>query len=69
MGGQIRGSKEHAGQFRGTLDKAQKRFVALVRVEERDANHSPQDAAVQGATLNSNVVRRRDQPGGSTVTL
>jgi rubrerythrin len=29
----------HAAQFRATLEKAQKRFAALARVEERHANH------------------------------
>ena len=39
MSGQIEESKVHAAQFRATLDKAQKRFAALVRVEERHAAH------------------------------
>jgi rubrerythrin len=29
----------HAAQFRATLEKAQKRFAALAKVEERHANH------------------------------
>jgi rubrerythrin len=37
--GQIAESKEHAEQFRATLEKAAKRFAALARVEERHANH------------------------------
>lgn len=39
MNGQIEESKVHAAQFRATLEKAQKRFAALARVEERHANH------------------------------
>ncbi len=49
MDEQIAESKEHAAQFaaalaqaaalKTTLDKAQKRFAALARVEERHANH------------------------------
>ena len=49
MDAQIAESKEHAAQFaaalaqaaalKTTLDKAQKRFAALARVEERHANH------------------------------
>jgi rubrerythrin len=37
--GQIEESKIHAAQFKATLDKAQKRFAALAKVEERHANH------------------------------
>jgi len=37
MRGQIAESKEHAEQFKAVLDKAQKRFSALKRVEERHA--------------------------------
>ena len=37
--GQIAESKEHAEQFRATLEKAAKRFAALAKVEERHANH------------------------------
>jgi rubrerythrin len=37
--GQIAESRAHAAQFRATLEKAQKRFAALARVEERHANH------------------------------
>ena len=37
--GQIAESREHAAQFRATLDKAAKRFAALAKVEERHANH------------------------------
>jgi rubrerythrin len=36
---QIAESKEHAEQFRKTLETAAKRFAALARVEERHANH------------------------------
>jgi rubrerythrin len=36
---QIAESKEHAEQFRITLEKAAKRFAALTKVEERHANH------------------------------
>lgn len=36
---QIAESREHAQQFRATLQKAQKRFAALAKVEERHANH------------------------------
>lgn len=39
MDGQIEESKVHAAQFRATLEKAQKRFAALARVEERHARH------------------------------
>lgn len=37
--GQIEESKVHAAQFKAMLDKAQKRFAALAKVEERHANH------------------------------
>jgi rubrerythrin len=37
--GQIAESKEHADQFRLTLEKAAKRFAALARVEQRHADH------------------------------
>jgi len=36
---QIEESKVHAAQFRSTLEKAQKRFAALAKVEERHAKH------------------------------
>ena len=36
---QIEESKVHAAQFRATLEKAQKRFAALAKVEERHATH------------------------------
>ena len=36
---QIEESKIHAERFRATLEKAQKRFAALAKVEERHANH------------------------------
>jgi rubrerythrin len=36
---QIAESKEHAENFRRTLEKAAKRFAALAKVEERHANH------------------------------
>jgi rubrerythrin len=36
---QIEESRLHAAQFKATLEKAQKRFAALARVEERHARH------------------------------
>jgi rubrerythrin len=39
MNEQIEESRVHAAQFRATLEKAQKRFAALARVEERHAAH------------------------------
>jgi len=36
---QIAESKEHAANFRATLEKAAKRFSALAKVEERHAQH------------------------------
>lgn len=39
MDEQIEESKVHAAQFRATLEKAQKRFAALTRVEQRHAQH------------------------------
>jgi rubrerythrin len=36
---QIAESKEHAENFKRTLEKAAKRFAALAKVEERHANH------------------------------
>ena len=39
MNEQIEESKVHAAQFTATLEKAQKRFAALTKVEERHANH------------------------------
>ena len=39
MNEQIEESKVHAAQFAATLAKAQKRFAALAKVEERHANH------------------------------
>ncbi len=36
---QIAESREHAAQFRAMLEKAQKRFAALAKVEERHAAH------------------------------
>lgn len=36
---QIAESKEHAEQFKRTLELAAKRFAALAKVEERHANH------------------------------
>jgi rubrerythrin len=39
MDEQIEESKQHAAQFRATLEKAQKRFAALAKVEERHAQH------------------------------
>ncbi len=39
MDEQIEESKVHAAQFKAMLDKAQKRFAALAKVEERHAAH------------------------------
>jgi rubrerythrin len=39
MDEQIEESKAHAARFVATLAKAQKRFAALAKVEERHANH------------------------------
>ncbi|OYU43838.1 MAG: rubrerythrin [Burkholderiales bacterium PBB4] len=39
MDGQIEESKVHAAAFTAMLHKAQKRFAALAKVEERHANH------------------------------
>ena len=39
MDEQIEESKVHDAQFKATLEKAQKRFAALAKVEERHANH------------------------------
>ena len=39
MNEQIEESKVHAAQFKAMLEKAQKRFAALAKVEERHANH------------------------------
>ncbi len=39
MNEQIEESKIHAAQFKATLEKAQKRFAALAKVEERHAAH------------------------------
>jgi rubrerythrin len=39
MDEQIAESKEHAEMFKAVLEKAAKRFAALVKVEERHANH------------------------------
>ena len=51
MDEQIEESKVHAAQFTATLQKAQKRFAALAKVEERHANHyKAQLASVVGAT-------------------
>lgn len=36
---QIAESREHAQQFKATLEKAAKRFAALAKVEEKHANH------------------------------
>jgi rubrerythrin len=36
---QIAESREHAANFKRTLDIAAKRFAALAKVEERHANH------------------------------
>jgi rubrerythrin len=49
MNEQIEESKVHAAQFKATLEKAQKRFAALAKVEERHANHYQNRlAAIQG---------------------
>lgn len=42
---QIAESQEHAERFQASLAKAQKRFDALTRVEERHANHYRQHLA------------------------
>ena len=39
MNEQIEESKVHAAAFKATLEKAQKRFAALAKVEERHAKH------------------------------
>jgi rubrerythrin len=39
MSEQIEESRVHAAQFKATLEKAQKRFAALAKVEERHAAH------------------------------
>ncbi|MGB8856943.1 MAG: rubrerythrin family protein [Burkholderiales bacterium] len=36
---QISESKEHAANFKAVLEKASRRFAALAKVEERQANH------------------------------
>lgn len=46
---QIAESKEHARQFRQTLEKAAKRFAALARVEEKHANHYRETLAKIGS--------------------
>ncbi|MHB9119288.1 MAG: rubrerythrin family protein [Burkholderiales bacterium] len=46
---QIAESKEHAQQFRTTLEKAAKRFAALAKVEEKHANHYRDTLARLGA--------------------
>ena len=46
---QIAESREHAAQFRATLEKAQKRFAALARVEERHARHYQEQLATLAA--------------------
>jgi rubrerythrin len=49
MNEQIQESKVHAAQFKATLEKVQKRFAALAKVEERHANHYQNRlAAIQG---------------------
>jgi rubrerythrin len=45
MDEQIEESKVHAAQFKATLEKAQKRFAALAKVEERHANHYKEQLA------------------------
>ena len=39
MTGQISESRVHAALFKASLEKARKRFAALAKVEERQANH------------------------------
>ena len=39
MDEQIAEFRVHAAQFRATLERAQKRFAALTRVEQRHAAH------------------------------
>jgi len=46
---QIEESRVHAAQFKATLEKAQKRFAALARVEERHARHYQARLAVVNA--------------------
>lgn len=46
---QIAESKEHAARFAATLAKAEKRFAALARVEERHANQYRAQLARVGA--------------------
>ena len=49
MNEQIEESTVHAAQFKATLEKAQKRFAALAKVEERHAKHyQSRLAAIQG---------------------
>ena len=45
MDEQIAESKVHAAQFTAMLQKAQKRFAALAKVEERHANHYKEQLA------------------------
>lgn len=49
MDEQIAESREHAEQFRTVLTKAQKRFAALAKVEERHANQYKQALAKAAA--------------------
>lgn len=46
---QISESREHAEQFRATLEKAAKRFAALTKVEEKHANHYRETLARLGS--------------------
>lgn len=46
---QIAESREHAEQFRATLEKAAKRFAALTKVEEKHANHYRETLARLGS--------------------
>jgi rubrerythrin len=65
MDGQIEDSKAHAARFeaalataallKATLDKAQKRFAALARVEERHANHYKAQLAKVAADSDNNA--------------
>jgi rubrerythrin len=49
MDEQIEESREHAEQFKAVLAKAQKRFAALAKVEERHANQYKQALAKAAA--------------------
>jgi len=51
MDEQMEESRVHAAQFKATLEKAQKRFAALARVEERHANHYKAQLAMVSALV------------------